>query len=65
MVIGLGLGLILGGAIGNLIDRVLIGYVTDIFLFYNLPVFNLADISVFLGALILSLGLIFDSPEPA
>lgn len=65
MVIGLGLGLILGGAVGNLIDRVLIGYVTDIFLFYNLPVFNLADISVFLGALILSLGLIFNSPEPA
>ncbi len=62
--IGLGLGLILGGAAGNLIDRVAVGYVTDIFLIDNLPVFNLADFSIILGAVILALVLIFDTPPP-
>ena len=63
LTIGLGLGLILGGAAGNLIDRVFIGYVTDIFLVTYLPVFNLADLSVLFGAFILSFGLIFDNQE--
>jgi signal peptidase II len=62
-VVGLGLGLILGGAIGNLIDRLAVGYVTDIFLINFLPVFNLADIAIFLGAVILALSLIFDQSE--
>lgn len=62
--IGLGLGLILGGAAGNLIDRVAIGYVTDVFLITNFPVFNLADVSIILGAIVLSLVLIFDQREP-
>jgi len=50
-----GLSLILGGAIGNLLDRVKDGYVTDFFaikwtkdLYYNL-----ADMFIFLGAIIL------------
>lgn len=50
----IGLALVLGGAIGNLIDRIKDGYVTDFFavkwtknLFYNI-----ADLFVFLGALI-------------
>jgi signal peptidase II len=63
--IGLGLGLILGGAAGNLIDRVAVGYVTDIFLIANLPVFNLADFCIILGALFLAMAMIFDPPIPA
>lgn len=62
--VGLGLGLILGGAAGNLIDRVVIGYVTDMFMIANLPVFNLADASIVIGAVILSLSLIFDTADP-
>ena len=49
--------LILGGAMGNLIDRVFRGYVVDSFDFYwrdwHWPAFNLADIAIVLGALLL------------
>lgn len=62
-VVGLGLGLILGGAIGNLIDRLAVGYVTDIFLVNLLPVFNLADIAIFIGGAILAFSLIFDQRD--
>ena len=44
------LGLVVGGAIGNFIDRVLIGYVTDLLAFsFFSPVFNLADSAIFVG----------------
>jgi signal peptidase II len=50
--------LILGGAMGNLIDRVFRGYVVDSFDFYwrdwHWPAFNLADIAIVLGALLFS-----------
>ena len=49
--------LILGGAMGNLIDRIFRGYVVDAFDFYwrdwHWPAFNLADIAIVLGALLL------------
>jgi signal peptidase II len=51
--VGLGAGLLLGGAIGNLIDRVLLGYVTDVMLLSYLPVFNLADVCLLAGMIIL------------
>jgi signal peptidase II len=48
--------LILGGAMGNLIDRLFRGYVVDYLDFYwqdwHWPAFNLADIAIFLGALL-------------
>ena len=48
--------LILGGAMGNLIDRIFRGYVVDSFDFYwrdwHWPAFNLADIAIVLGALL-------------
>lgn len=55
-----GCGLILGGAAGNLIDRVVAGRVTDLFdlEFWPLkewPVFNVADIAIVLGVTILLL----------
>ncbi len=51
------LGLIIGGALGNLIDRVKNGAVADFLDFhlasYHWPAFNLADSSVFIGVMIL------------
>lgn len=51
----LGLGLILAGTIGNFIDRLVNGYVVDMFelLFINFPVFNVADTCLTIGVLIL------------
>ncbi|MEM9575038.1 MAG: signal peptidase II [Pseudomonadota bacterium] len=50
----LGFGLIIGGAIGNIIDRSLLGYVVDMFLFslenWSFAVFNLADAFISVGA---------------
>ncbi|MDY6803946.1 MAG: signal peptidase II [Cyanobacteriota bacterium] len=47
----LGYGLILGGALGNGIDRFLLGYVVDFldFRLINFPVFNLADVFINIG----------------
>ena len=55
------LSLILGGAIGNVIDRIRIGYVIDYFSFTIFPpVFNLADSAIVVGAILLSLILVFN-----
>ncbi len=43
------LSLIIAGGLGNLIDRVFNGYVTDMFDFQVWPVFNVADIAICLG----------------
>lgn len=47
------LSMVLAGAVGNLIDRALLGYVTDMFetLFMRFAVFNVADICVVLGGI--------------
>ena len=47
------LSLILGGALGNLIDRVFFGYVVDFLDFHIWPVFNIADSAITSGTLIL------------
>ena len=51
------LALILGGAIGNLIDRVLLGHVVDFILLYHsgffFPTFNVADTAISVGAILL------------
>jgi len=49
----LGLALQVGGALGNLIDRVRTGMVIDFFDFRVWPVFNMADIAIVLGVGIL------------
>jgi signal peptidase II len=62
---GLALAFILGGAIGNLYDRILFGRVTDFLHFYignhMWPDFNLADSAIVCGATLLFLDLIFGS----
>jgi len=64
-VLGLGLALVLGGAIGNIIDRVMYGYVIDFLLFYyqdwSYPAFNIADSAITCGVvLILYDGLVLE-----
>ena len=69
--LGMGLALILGGAIGNLYDRIVQGYVVDfISVHYNayyFPAFNLADTAITIGAALLIIDMIFlEKPrEPA
>jgi len=55
---GLGLGLILAGAIGNLIDRLVFGYVIDFLDFCVWPVFNVADSAITVGAILLGWSLL-------
>lgn len=47
----------LGGAVGNLIDRIRIGHVTDFISIGNFPVFNIADSSITVGCVVLLLGI--------
>ena len=56
----IGIALIVAGGIGNVIDRFTLGYVTDFieFAFIDFPVFNVADIGVTCGFVLLLLGLI-------
>ncbi|MGA7216719.1 MAG: signal peptidase II [Candidatus Sulfotelmatobacter sp.] len=65
LVTGIGLSLILGGALGNLWDRLARGRVVDFLLFYvkhyQWPVFNLADSAIVVGAGLLVLEILFKS----
>ncbi len=56
-VVRLALSMQLGGAIGNLIDRVTLGHVLDFISVGNFPVFNIADSSITVGVAVLLLGL--------
>ncbi|WP_066638870.1 signal peptidase II [Desulfolucanica intricata] len=58
----MGLGLIMGGAIGNLIDRIRIGRVIDFLDFRIWPVFNIADTAIVIGVGLLILDLLHN-PE--
>ncbi|MBA2484144.1 MAG: signal peptidase II, partial [Nitrosomonas sp.] len=53
----LALSLILGGALGNLWDRITLGHVVDFLDFYigsyHWPAFNIADSAIFIGAALL------------
>lgn len=52
----LAMGLQLGGAAGNLIDRLRVGQVTDFISVGTFPVFNIADASISVGVAVLLLG---------
>ncbi len=64
-----GLALILGGAAGNLIDRLLHGTVTDFLEVwlgsYRWPAFNVADSAISIGAVLAALELLFGRRHPA
>ncbi|MFZ5966302.1 MAG: signal peptidase II [Bacillota bacterium] len=59
MLLTYSLSAIIGGAIGNLIDRMRFGYVVDFFDFRIWPVFNIADISIVVGAGLLAYYMLF------
>ena len=69
-----GLGLILGGAVGNLIDRARLGYVVDFLDLYwrnhHWPTFNMADVGISAGVVLLVIDMVFcpkesaDAPRP-
>jgi len=60
---GLALGLVIGGAVGNLIDRISNGYVVDFIDVYyrdaHWPAFNLADSAITCGVILLLVGGVF------
>jgi signal peptidase II len=47
----MGMGLIIGGALGNIIDRIALGAVVDFIDFGFWPVFNLADMAIVVGVI--------------
>jgi signal peptidase II len=60
-----GLGLDLGGAVGNLIDRLRFGEVTDFIDFGFWPVFNVADSAVVIGTILIAYYLLFPARKRA
>lgn len=65
-------GLVLGGAVGNLIDRILLGGVTDFinvdfpdFIMERFPIFNIADSCIFIAVCLLIYDILFIKDKPA
>ena len=66
--LAVGLALVLGGALGNLVDRVVFGHVVDFILVHwqdrwRFPAFNVADSAITVGAILLALDM-FKSKKP-
>ena len=63
LILAAGLALVLGGAVGNLIDRIRLGYVTDFFQVWfgewAFPSFNVADSAITVGAALLIIDALF------
>ncbi len=66
-----GFGLILGGAVGNLIDRIVFGHVTDFFdldtpwpFLQTFPVFNIADSALTVGVILMLVSMFLTRPNP-
>jgi signal peptidase II len=59
------LGLVLGGTVGNLFDRVMFGTVTDFVAVHFWPVFNVADSAVSTGVVLLLIGYVLRRPQSA
>jgi signal peptidase II len=63
----LALGIVLGGALGNVVDRLRFGAVADFFDFhigpYHWPAFNIADAAIFIGVVLLCVSSMFMGPK--
>ncbi len=60
--------MLIGGAAGNLIDRIRFGYVVDFISFklinrYDFPVFNIADICIVISTILIVFMVLFDEFE--
>ena len=64
--VALALGLQIGGAVGNLIDRMRFGYVVDFIDvdIFNFPTFNVADSAITIGTILLVYALLFRDGRP-
>jgi signal peptidase II len=63
-VLPVALGLVIGGSVSNLLDRIRLGYVTDFLDFRYWPAFNLADSFIVIGVLVLLGVLVHSEREP-
>lgn len=66
--LAIAIAFIIGGALGNLYDRLLLGHVIDFIYFhwgdqYDFPVFNVADIAITIGAIMLLIDALFFAKE--
>jgi signal peptidase II len=61
--LALGFGLLVGGGLGNLVDRARLGWVTD-FIRNGDHAFNVADVAIFFGGIIVLIGLIAGRLRP-
>ena len=59
-----GFALVLAGALGNVVDRAMRGYVVDFIHLTRWPVFNVADMSVVAGVILLALCSLFSASGP-
>jgi signal peptidase II len=70
--LAIALALVLGGALGNLWDRLTLGYVVDFLDFYyqngtqemHWPAFNVADMAISIGAFLLIVDALFSKDSP-
>lgn len=62
MIAAVGGGLLIGGSVGNLADRVAHGGVTDFLDLGSWPAFNIADMAIIAGAALVALGVIRERP---
>jgi signal peptidase II len=62
-IVSLALGLQLGGALGNILDRFRHGYVVDFIEFPRFPTFNVADSAITVGVFLLMYAVLFRDGE--
>ena len=60
----LALALVLAGAVGNLIDRLRLGFVVDFVAVGWVPKFNVADLSIVIGVIVLALTMLLEGRQP-
>jgi signal peptidase II len=63
-VLPVGLGLVIGGSVSNLVDRIRLGHVTDFLDLTFWPAFNLADTFIVVGVAVLLAALVASDREP-
>lgn len=61
----IGVGLLLGGALGNLVDRIRLGYVTDFIAIGIWPKFNVADSAITVGLILMGVSYLLLEPAPS